>query len=78
MPVVGWDSVPTIARTHDPDNPETGERGQYQQPLVIYASGERAGIVGEAEITQWREAAIRSGVLRQELSSPRQVVGNKG
>lgn len=53
-------------RTEDPDNAETGARDQFQQPVTIYASGERAGVIGADEIAKWRELAIRDGVLKCE------------
>jgi hypothetical protein len=55
------------ARREDPEHPETGARDQFQGPVVLYASGERAGSSGEKEVLLWRQAAIAAGVL---LESP--------
>jgi hypothetical protein len=41
-------------RRENPSHSETGARDQYQGPLVLFASGERAGLSGEKEILQWR------------------------
>ncbi len=46
-------------RSLDPENPETGERDQYQLYHVIYASGDEAGVPGSESAEQsrrWAEA----------------------
>jgi hypothetical protein len=50
-------------RREDPANSETGARDQYQEPVAIYASGERAGTSGEAGVARWRQDAMAAGVL---------------
>jgi len=51
------------ARAANPENPETGDRDQYQLYGVIYASGEEAGVPGKELAGRWREAAIEDGLL---------------
>jgi hypothetical protein len=46
-------------RTQDPENPETGDRDQYQLHHVIYASGDEAGVPGcenAEQARRWAEA----------------------
>lgn len=42
---------------------ETGARDQFQLYHALYADGGHAGVVGRERATEWREAAIRDGVL---------------
>lgn len=51
------------ARAGNPEEPETGSRHQYQLYEVIYASGERAGVLGKEQAERWRRAAIEDDVL---------------
>lgn len=49
-------------RTEDPENPETGERDQYQLHHVIFASGDEAGVPGIEGARQSRRVAEADGV----------------
>lgn len=49
--------------TEEPDDPETGERDQYQVNHVIYASGEEAGIPGREGAGKSRSSAEADGVV---------------
>ncbi len=51
------------ARTTNPEDPERGDRDQYQLYEVIYASGEKAGVPGKELADHWRQTAIEDGVL---------------
>jgi hypothetical protein len=51
-------------RTTAPEDPETGERDQYQLYEVIYASGETAGVKGKEHAVRWRQTAIEDGVFQ--------------
>ena len=50
-------------RTTDPENPENGARDQYQLYEVIYASGQKAGVIGKEKAQVWRHAAIKEGLI---------------
>jgi hypothetical protein len=50
-------------RTEDPENPETGQRGQYQLHHVIYASGDEAGVPGNENAQQSRQRAEANGMV---------------
>ncbi len=50
-------------RTEDPENPETGERDQYQLHHVIYASGDEAGVPGAENAQQARQWAEADGMV---------------
>jgi hypothetical protein len=56
------------SRREDPTHPETGARDQYQGPIALLASGQRAGSTGEEQIAAWRRAAITAGVLTGPVS----------
>jgi hypothetical protein len=51
------------SRTVDPDQPENGRRDQYQSYVVIYASGQIAGLQGHEEVAYRRQTAIADKVL---------------
>lgn len=51
------------ARSEDPSNPESGDRGQYQLYHVVYASGDEAGIPGVENARRSRVSAESDGVL---------------
>lgn len=50
-------------RRHDPEQPETGRRTQYQLNDVVYADGQRTGGIDPEHIERWRRAAIDAHVL---------------
>ncbi|MDP4014480.1 MAG: hypothetical protein U0990_08135 [Candidatus Nanopelagicales bacterium] len=50
------------ARTADPQNPETGERDQFQIYEAIWAQGGNAGVAGREHAARWREAAREAAV----------------
>lgn len=49
--------------SHDPEDPETGARDQYQLYEVIYASGKRAGVPGKEKAAMWRQEAEKAGLI---------------
>ncbi len=51
---------------HNPRDPETGDRTQYQLYEVLYASGEQAGVAGREHAARWRRSAVEDGVLEAE------------
>lgn len=51
------------ARTIDSDHPENGRPDQYQLGVVIYASGQVAGVHGRGKISRWRQQAIQDKVI---------------
>lgn len=50
-------------RSDEPENPETGERDQYQLYHVIYASGDEAGVPGLENAVQARRWAEADSVV---------------
>ena len=50
-------------RAGEPENAETGERGQYQVNHVIYASGEQAGVPGREAARESRSSAEADGLV---------------
>jgi carbon monoxide dehydrogenase subunit G len=57
------------ARTVDSDHPENGRPDQYQLGVVIYASGQMAGVQGQEKISRWRQMAIEDKVIVDKGSS---------
>jgi hypothetical protein len=53
------------ARTAAPEDPETGDRDQYQLYEVIYASGETGGVQGKERAADWRKTAIEDGLIQE-------------
>jgi hypothetical protein len=51
------------ARTTDSHHPENGRPDQYQLGVVIYASGQMAGVQGQEKIACWRQLAIEDKVI---------------
>jgi hypothetical protein len=50
-------------RAEDPENPETGERDQYQLHHVIFATGGEAGVPGVEGARRSRRAAEADGMI---------------
>jgi len=48
------------------EDPETGDRAQYQLYEILYAGGGGAGVAGTEEAAMWRRAAIRDGIIREQ------------
>lgn len=57
------------ARTADSDHPENGRPDQYQLYVILYASGQMAGVKGQEEISRWRQLAIADKVIVDRGSS---------
>jgi hypothetical protein len=50
-------------RSLDPDHPETGRPDQYQSFVIIYASGQIAGVQGLEKISLWRQMALADKIM---------------
>lgn len=51
-------------RSTDPDQPENGQRDQYQSYMIIYASGQSAGSQDQDKISRWHQLAKEDKVIK--------------